>query len=105
MFDYAIVEISGRQYKVVPGANLEVDFVGDVKSVECDKVLLISKGAEIQVGTPFLKEKLVFDVIETAKKPKVRVATYKSKANTRKVTGQRRVVSRLKLQEKATKSA
>ncbi len=89
MLDFAVVEIAGRQYKVKPGQKLSVNFLGDVKSLDCDKVLLISEGDKLQIGSPYLKEKLAFDILASTRGKKLRVATYHAKANTRKVKGSR----------------
>ncbi len=94
--DFAIVEILGHQYKVMPGNPFEVDFLGDLKALECEKVLAMSDGKDLKVGTPYLKEKLIFEVIGT-KQNKIRVAKYHAKANTRKVTGSKRKTSVIKL--------
>lgn len=96
MNKYVVVNISGRQYLAEPGKILTVDHLGDVKTLECE-VLMSSNEGKVEVGTPFLKQKVVFDVLETVKERKVRVATYKAKARTRKVRGSRRVVSKISL--------
>jgi large subunit ribosomal protein L21 len=96
---YAIVEIRGHQYKVTPESLLEVDFLGDVKSLDCDKVLLIADGDKLNIGEPYLKDKLTFEVLGT-KQNKIRVAKYHAKANTRKVTGSKRKTSVIKLSVK-----
>lgn len=93
---YAIVEIAGRQYKIGPDNVLKVDFLGDIKSFNCSKVLLLAN-SEFKVGYPYLDEKLVFDVLANIKEHKIRVATYKAKANTRRVLHARRIVSEIKL--------
>lgn len=93
---YAVVEIAGRQYKVVPNQVLTVDNLGDIKTFECDKVLLLA-GDSLSLGNPYLKDKLMFEVLESKREPKIRVATYKAKAKTRKVRGSRRSVSVIKL--------
>lgn len=100
---YAIVEISGRQYKVEPGRALSVDFLGDIKTLECDKVMLVSDGSKIELGKPYLKDKLTFDVLGFEKGKKIRVATYHAKANYRRVKGARRVTTTIKLQEDSVK--
>ncbi len=97
MLQYAIVEISGRQYKIEPGKNYKVDFLGEIKTFECDKVIAKNDDKGFTVGIPYLKDKLTFEVINASKEKKVRVATYKAKANTRKVRGSRRVLSSIKL--------
>lgn len=99
--EYAVCEISGRQYLVKPGDIVEVDkLAADAKSFLVDKVLLISGKDEIKIGMPYLKETLDFEVIGHIKKPKIRVATYKAKANYRRTKGQRRVMTKVKLIEK-----
>ncbi len=98
MLNYLVVEISGRQYKVTPETVLTVDFLGEgLETFECDKVLLRSDDGKLEVGTPFLKDKYTFDVVGVNREKKIRVATYKAKANTRKVRGSRRIVSKIKL--------
>src|SRR4051812_6221715 len=100
--DYAIVEISGRQYTVMPNKTLEVDYLGEVSTFECDKVLLTASGNNVVVGTPYVKEKLVFDVVGE-KKTKLRVATYHAKANTRRVKGSKAVKTQIRLQSDSNK--
>ena len=55
---YAIIEQGGKQYKVSQGdvINIELTEVAqDAETVELDKVLVVSDGENIQVGTPFLE--------------------------------------------------
>jgi large subunit ribosomal protein L21 len=88
MFDFAICEVSGKQYKVIPNQPLEVDLLSEEKKIEVS-VLLLSEGGKVQVGTPYLKDKLTLDILENIKKDKIRVAKFHPKANYRKVTGHR----------------
>lgn len=93
---FAIVQISGRQYKVNEGKSLLVDFLGDIKTFEADKILLIADDDGVKIGKPYLTDKLMFNV-ETIKKDKIRVATYHAKANYRRVKGIRPLKSKLTL--------
>lgn len=94
MVKYAVLEISGKQYKVIPKVPFEVDLQnGDLEA----KVLLVS-GDKVKIGTPNLDEKLNLKVLENAAKEKIRVAKYHAKANYRKVTGSRRKVTRIVLE-------
>lgn len=97
MLNYAIVEIAGKQVKVRPNQEFKVNYLGDVKSLECDKVLLISEGDKLSIGAPYLKNTLKFDILGTKRDRKIRVATYHAKANTRKVIGARQMYSIIKL--------
>ena len=94
---YAIVDIQGRQYKVEPGKELLVNHLGEAKDLTCDRVMLLVDGDQVKIGQPFLKDALKFEVLETVKGPKIRVAKYHSKANTRKVKGARAVMTKIKL--------
>jgi len=99
MLRFAVVEISGRQYKVEPGKNLEVDYLGDIKEYLCEKVLLFADEKDLKIGSPYLKETLKFKVEETKRGKKIRVATYHAKANTRRVKGSRSTHTILQLSE------
>ena len=55
---YAIIEQGGKQYKVSQGdvINIELTEVAqDAETIELDKVLFVSDGENIQVGTLFLE--------------------------------------------------
>ncbi len=95
MLDYAICEISGKQYKVLPNQPFEVDLLGKAdKKIEA-LVLLMSENGKIEVGTPYLKDKIILDHLETVKAKKIRVAKFHAKANYRRVTGHRAKQTRL----------
>ncbi len=54
---YAVIEQGGKQYKVAQGDCIEIeltDIAPDAKSIEMDKVLFVSDGKDIKVGTPYL---------------------------------------------------
>lgn len=102
---YSIVQIGSRQYKIEPGQTIEIDRLnGDAKKISVDKVLLKVDGDKVQIGKPYLKEPVELEVLETIKKDKIRVATYKAKANYRRVIGQRRQMTKVKLAETVKKS-
>lgn len=89
MINYAICEISGKQYKVVPGKEIEVDFQeGSEKDLDA-KVLLLSKDDKLEIGAPYLKEALTLKYVENGKGPKIRVSKFHAKANYRKTIGHR----------------
>lgn len=98
---YAVFEISGKQYLIKPGQSIEVDKInGGEKTLSVEKVLLVKNEKGVEVGTPYLKkETLKLEVVDTIKKAKVRVATYHAKANYRRVKGQRREVTIIRLAE------
>ncbi len=55
---YAVIEQGGKQYKVTDGDSLDIeltDVPSDAKTIELDKVLFVSDGEEVKIGTPYLK--------------------------------------------------
>ena len=54
---YAVIEQGGKQYKVAAGdvINVELTEVApDAKTIDLDKVLLVSDGQTVRVGAPYL---------------------------------------------------
>lgn len=91
MIKYAVLEISGKQYKAIPKVPFEVDLQnGELEA----KVLMVSDD-KVKIGKPVLDEKLKLKILENVSKKKIRVAKYHAKANYRKVTGSRRKVTRV----------
>jgi len=86
MSDFAVCEISGKQYKLIPNKPFEVDFLGNEKDFEA-AVLLLSENGKVKIGTPYLKEKLTLKFLESTRGEKIRVAKFHAKANYRKVIG------------------
>lgn len=87
MQNYYVLEVSGKQYIAEPGKSFLVDFLGEeLKSIEA-KILFLSDGKDIQVGTPYLKEGLKLDVVSQVRGEKIRVAKFHAKANYRRVRG------------------
>ena len=55
---YAVIERDSRQQKVAEGDTINIDLTDiapDAKTIELDKVLLISDGGDVKVGAPYLK--------------------------------------------------
>ena len=54
---YAVIEQGSKQYKVAEGdcVNIELtDVSPDAKTIELDRVLLISDGEDVKIGAPYL---------------------------------------------------
>lgn len=96
---YTIVSIAGKQYWLELGGTLSVDGVMSKpgQKLQVGKALLTSADSLVEVGTPELKTKLEFEVLDTHKSEKIRVATYKSKSRYRKVRGHRQDQTLLRL--------
>lgn len=54
---YAIVEQSGKQYKVSQGDVIEIDLMDVAEgtdTIEMDKVLFVSDGKDVKIGQPYI---------------------------------------------------
>lgn len=97
MLNYAICEISGKQYKVVPDQPLVVGNQGEnLKKIEAN-VLLFSEDGKIKVGKPYLKEKLSLEVMEHLRGKKIRVSKFHAKANYRRTLGSKSKLTKVML--------
>lgn len=89
---YAIVEISGKQFKVqkddyvkIPRQNVEVD-----AKLEFTNVLLVDKDGDVKVGTPFVKNaKVKAHVVEVGRDKKVIVFKKKRRKDYKVKNGHR----------------
>jgi len=55
---YAVIEQGGKQYKVAQGDCLNIELTDvppDAGTIELDKVLLVSDGEKIKIGTPYIE--------------------------------------------------
>lgn len=97
---YAIVEDGGKQYRAVIGESIEVDRypleVGE--EIDMDRVLLISDGENVKVGTPFIQgAKIQATVVAHVKGPKVVIFRYKAKERIRSKTGHRQQYTKVRI--------
>ncbi|HAM41814.1 MAG TPA: 50S ribosomal protein L21 [Candidatus Omnitrophica bacterium] len=98
MSGYAIVEAGGRQWRVEPGTQLRVNrldaAVGSRHVI--DRVLLAGDGTTVQVGQPYLPgAKVLCEVLEQTKGPKVITYKFRRRENYRKTVGHRQQLTKL----------
>ncbi|MBK7383402.1 MAG: 50S ribosomal protein L21 [Flavobacteriales bacterium] len=95
---YAIVDIAGQQYKVEKAQKLKVHRLEaeEGKHVELDKVLLVSDGKSITVGTPTVEGfRIAAKVLNHGKGDKVLVFKKKRRKGYQKLNGHRQYLTEL----------
>ncbi len=95
---YAIVDIAGQQYKVEQAQKLKVHRLEaeEGKHVELDKVLLVSDGKTISVGTPTVDGvRIAAKVLSHGKGDKVLVFKKKRRKGYQKMNGHRQYLTEL----------
>ena len=99
---YAIIQTGGKQYKVEKGAKILIEKLPAEagKDVIFDNVLAITDGDKIMVGTPVLKgAKVLAEVLEQKKGPKIIVFKKRSKKGYKKTQGHRQSLTEVKIKD------
>jgi large subunit ribosomal protein L21 len=101
---FAVIQASGRQYRVQPGAIIELDGHGNGEQgaeIAFEQVLLVGGDAgEITAGAPYVAGARVVGVVDGAGKgPKVRVFKKKRRKQYRRTQGHRSLLTRVRITE------
>ncbi len=96
---YAVVETSGRQYRITPGQIFQVDRiqadVGD--EITLDRVLLIS-GEALQIGAPTVEGATISaKVVSHERGKKIITFKYRPRKRSRKIRGFRAELTTLEI--------
>ena len=97
---YAIIDDSGRQFRVTSGDRIRIDREVDegTKSVTFDRVLLVGGAGDAKVGSPLLKGATVTaDVLGAIKGPKVYTVKYRRRKGFHKKIGHRQKYTEVKI--------
>ena len=98
---YAIIAASGRQYKVVEGQELQIDYRSDVApgdSLSFDRVIAYSDGSSLKLGGPILEGATVTaKVVAVDAGPKLVVQKFRRRKTYRRKTGHRQMITRVKI--------
>ena len=95
---YAILEVGGKQYKVVAKDEIVVNSLDKKQKdkVTLDKVLLIGDGKKIEIGQPFIRGASVeAEVVDQVKGKKVVIYKYLRRKDSHKKTGHRQKLTKL----------
>jgi large subunit ribosomal protein L21 len=98
---YAIIEISGKQYKCEKDAIVNVDLfeAAENSSVTLDKVLMCVDGEKVLVGKPYLPNvKVTAKVLGEFQGKKVRGIKFKRRKNYQRVKNDRAQFLSLKIE-------
>jgi large subunit ribosomal protein L21 len=101
---YAIIEDSGKQFKVTSGDRIRIDrpvneiAAEEVKNITFEKVLLVAGEGSPRIGTPLVGGATVTaDVIGVARGPKIDIQKYKRRKGYHKKIGHRQTYLEVKI--------
>lgn len=99
---YAIIVDGGRQYKVEPGMELDVDFreIAEGESLTFEKVLAVSGDSGMTLGTPTVSgASVTASVLGTIQDKKIYVQKFRRRKNSKRRTGHRQSHTRVKIEK------
>lgn len=99
---YAIIEDGGRQYRVVEGQELEVDYrdVEPGSDLTFDRVLAVSDDNGLRAGKPVVEGASVSaKVVGSRLGEKLYVQKLRRRKNSRRRTGHRAIFTRIKIEK------
>lgn len=103
MENYAIVQVGSKQYTIKEGDMLKTELVSGCevgKSFESDKILIIAKGDDLKIGTPFVSgAKVKFNVASEVKEKKVMTFKYRRRNGSQMRRGHRQRKFNLKVEK------
>jgi len=95
---YAVIEQGGKQYKVTDGDCIEIELTeveAEATNIEFDKVLFVSDGKDVKIGTPYLDGAKVIASFKTTaedavvKGPKLYPMHFRRRKDSRRRIGHR----------------
>lgn len=95
---YAVIESGSKQYKVEEGDVIEVELLGEEKSIAFKNVILVKDNESVKIGQPFIENCSVEgECLGEIKGPKVIAYKYKKRKNYHRKVGHRQKYSRVKI--------
>ena len=97
---YAIFEAGGRQFWAEAGDSIKVPLMdGDPGAkITFDQVLLTADGDKVKAGQPRVRgAKVLGQIVEHGKEPKIYVFKFKRRKNYRRKTGHRQQYTEVKI--------
>ncbi len=94
---YAIINISGKQYKITPGEKIKIDYINkkNGESIPINDVLMIYNNSYI-IGNPFIKNIKINAIIHnTGKYKKIKIFKKKRRKGYHKTLGHKQKFTEL----------
>jgi large subunit ribosomal protein L21 len=97
---YAVIKTGGKQYRVSEGDTLRVEKLDGSagETIEFDQVLAVGEGADLKIGTPFVKGgKVTATVKQQGRAKKVEIIKFRRRKHHMKKMGHRQSYTELEI--------
>jgi large subunit ribosomal protein L21 len=97
---YAVIVSGGKQHRVTEGEVLKLEKIeastGD--QIDFDKVLMVGEGADVEVGTPYVKSgKVTAEVVSHGRGKKIKIIKFHRRKHHKKQMGHRQWFTEVKI--------
>jgi large subunit ribosomal protein L21 len=100
---YAIIENGGHQFKAEVDGRLTINYLGEVEKgtkIEFDNVLALCDGENVKIGSPKVENaKVIGEVVSSVKGPKLTIAKFRRRKNSKRKTGHRQIYTLVEIKE------
>lgn len=99
---YAIIVDGGRQYRVEPGMEVDLDYrdIAQGENIQFEKVLAVGGDEGLKLGTPTLDgAKVTASVLGPKQDKKLYVQKFRRRKHSKKRTGHRQLLTRVRIEE------
>lgn len=99
---YAIIEVGGKQYKVEKDDIIDIERQNkkEQQKLIFNKVLLVAKDKDIQIGQPYVKgAKVTASVLKNLRARKVVSYKYRRRKSSHWKKGHRQLLTRIRIKE------
>lgn len=97
---YAVIESGGKQHRVAEGEILKLELL-DVepgKTIDFDKILLVTDGEDVKVGAPYVEGgKVSAEVLTHGRGEKIKIIKFRRRKHHRKQMGHRQWYTEVKI--------
>ncbi|KXU38995.1 50S ribosomal protein L21 [Ventosimonas gracilis] len=97
---YAVIVTGGKQYKVREGERLKVEKleIATGETVTFDRVLLVGKDENVQIGAPLVEgAKVTGEVVAQGRHKKIRIIKFRRRKHHMKQQGHRQWFTEIKI--------
>lgn len=99
---YAIIVDGGRQYRVSPGMEVDIDYreIAQGESITFERVLAVSGDDGLQLGAPTLSgARVTASVLGPKQDKKIYVQKFRRRKHSKRRTGHRQLHTRVRIEE------
>ena len=97
---YAVIVSGGKQHRVTEGETLKLELLDGEpgKNIDFEKVLLVTDGDDIKIGTPYVDSgKVSAEIVAHGRHKKIKIVKFRRRKHSRTQMGHRQWFTEVKV--------